>query len=467
MEETMKKFMSDSFLLESETAEKIYNGVKDLPIFDYHCHLSPEEILEDKKFFNLTELWLLGDHYKWRVMRNCGCDESLVTGSAPAYEKFLAFATCLPSFPNNPVYHWAHLELKKYFGITTPLSAKTAKEIWFKTSAMMSDGSYSARNLIKKSNVDTVVTTDDPTSDLACHEQLKNERLPFSVLPSFRPDNAINIEKDGFATYIAALAQASGCIILTFDDVVNALKNRLVYFIDHGCVATDCSFVNFPKATGNKEMAETALRKSLRSEKPTEEEQNEYKYLLLVELGKMFSRFHMVMQIHTGVLRNQNTARFAAVGPDCGIDSVGNALDIEAGGKLFDEIEKSCGLPKVIVYTLNPNSYYPLATMIGDFAGSAPGKMQLGAAWWFMDHRDGIKEQLHIFSDTSGLGLFNGMLTDSRSFVSYARHDYFRRILCSVLAKWADDGEYPSDLDDLIQIAGNIAYYNAKNYFVR
>lgn len=458
----MKDFMSDGFLLTSDTAKRIYDTVKDLPIFDYHCHLSPEEIVEDKKFYNLTELWLLGDHYKWRVMRNYGIDENLITGNAPAYDKFFAFATALARFPGNPVYHWAHLELKKYFGITTPLSEKTAETIWKITEKMMASGEYSARNLIVRSHVDTVVTTDDPTSDLRSHEKLVAEHLPFAVLPSFRPDNAINIEKDGFRDYIAKFGSVSD-----FSSLCKALEDRLVFFIQHGCVATDMSFSNFPKAKGDLDVACAALQKVLAGQKISEEEQNEYKYCLVRELGKLFSKYNMVMQIHTGVLRNQNSVRFAAIGADCGIDSVGNALDIEAGGKLFDDIERACGLPKTIVYTLNPNSYYPLATMIGDFAGSIAGKMQLGAAWWFMDHRDGIKEQLKIFADTAGLGLFNGMLTDSRSFVSYARHDYFRRILCSVLGKWVEEGEYPNDMSTLTEIAAGISFYNAKKFFTR
>ena len=463
----MRKFMSDDYLITNNTAKKIYKRIKDLPIFDYHCHLSPEEILEDKTFYNLTELWLLGDHYKWRVMRNYGVEERLVTGDAPAYDKFFAFASALPSFIGNPVYHWAHLELKQYFGITTPLSAKTAKDIWDKTVKMMADGSFSARKLIAGSNVDTVGTTDDPTSPLKAHEELAKAGLPFTVVPSFRPDNAINIEKPVFAQYIKKLAAASGFKTETFDGLVSALKNRLDYFVDHGCVATDVSFTDFPKGTGDEAKANKALQDVLAGKKIAKEEEDEFKYCILKRLGGLFAERNLVMQVHTGVLRNQNTSRFAAIGADCGIDSVGNALDIEAGGKLFDDIEKTYGLPKTIVYTLNPNSYYPLATMIGDFAGQIGGKLQLGAAWWFMDHRDGIREQLHIFADTAGLGLFNGMLTDSRSFVSYARHDYFRRIFCSVIGEWVEAGEYPDDLEELVTLAGNVAFYNAKKYFTR
>ncbi len=463
----MKAFMSDDYLLTNDTAKKVYNEVKDLPIFDYHCHLSPEEILEDKKFFNLTELWLLGDHYKWRVMRNYGVDESLVTGNAPAYDKFFAFASALPSFIGNPVYHWAHLELKKYFGITKSLSADTAKEIWDETEKKMADGSFSARKLIAGSNVDTVGTTDDPISPLKAHEEIAKLGLSFKVVPSFRPDNAINIEKPVFVEYIGKLAASCGKKIDDFSALVDALDSRLAYFVDHGCVATDCSFTDFPRGEGDEKKANEILKKVLAGKAADKAEQDEFKFCILKRLAGLFKKYDLVMQVHTGVLRNQNSKRFASIGADCGIDSVGNALDIEAGGKLFDEIEKCYGLPKAIVYTLNPNSYYPLATMIGDFAGQTAGKMQLGAAWWFMDHRDGIKEQLTIFADTSGLGLFNGMLTDSRSFVSYARHDYFRRIFCSVIGEWVEAGEYPNDFKALVTLAGNVAFYNAKKFFTR
>lgn len=463
----MTSFMSEEYLLTNETAKKVYEKIKDMPIFDYHCHLSPEEILEDKKFFDLTELWLLGDHYKWRVMRNYGVEENLVTGDAAAYDKFFAFASALPSFIGNPVYHWAHLELKKYFGITTPLSAKTAPEIWDKTKKIMADGSFSARRLIAISSVDTVGTTDDPISPLKAHEEIKKLGLPFSVVPSFRPDNAINIEKPVFVGYIGKLAEASEIEIGSFEDLVAALDKRLSYFVDHGCLATDCSFTDFPKGTGDEKKADAVLKKALSGKECSKEEQDEFKFCILKRLAGLFTKYNLVMQVHTGVLRNQNSARFAAIGADCGIDSVGNALDIEAGGKLFDEIEKAYGLPKTIVYTLNPNSYYPLATMIGDFAGQTAGKMQLGAAWWFMDHRDGIREQLKVFADTAGLGLFNGMLTDSRSFVSYARHDYFRRIFCSVIGEWVEAGEYPDDLEDLVTLGKNVAFNNAKKFFTR
>lgn len=459
----MKDFMSDGYLVTNPTAERLYSAVKDLPIFDYHCHLVPEEIYSDRKFYNLTELWLAADHYKWRVMRQAGVPERLVTGDAPAREKFDAFAAALPEFVGNPVYHWAHLELKKYFGITLPLSPATADEIWSVTERMMADGSFSARKLIASSGVKAVVTTDDPTDDLGYHEKLAAEDLPFDVLPCFRPDRAVNIEKDGFADYIAALAEASGRRVSKVADVVAALADRLDYFVAHGAPAADVSFKNFA-GRGDLALAESALAKRLAGGTPDAAECAEYSFVVVKELARLFRERGIVMQIHTGVLRNQNGKRFEAIGADCGIDSVGDALDIEAAGRLFDAVEREGGMPKTVVYTLNAPSYYPLATMLGNFAGEERGKLQLGAAWWFMDHRDGIREQLKIFASTGGIGYFNGMLTDSRSFVSYARHDYFRRILCSVLGEWAEAGECPAD-ESLTALARNVSYFNAAKFF--
>lgn len=461
----MKSFMSDNFLLDNPTAEELYSAVRDLPVFDYHCHLSPEEIYRDRAFYNLTQLWLECDHYKWRVMRNAGVDERYITGDALDYDKFLAFAKVLPDFAGNPVYQWAHLELKKYFGITTPLSEDTAQEIWEKTLGIMADGGFSARKLIARSGVDTVITTDDPTDELKFHELLQKEDLTFAVLPCFRPDKAINIDKDGFCDYIARLSSASGINIVSVDTLCDALAARLDYFVAHGAVAVDCSFKNFAGGEDCDAVAEKAFAKKINGEKPSAEECSEFSFAVTKRLAAMFRERGLVMQIHTGVLRNQNTTRFAAIGADCGIDSVGNCVDVEAAGRLFDAVEKEGGMPKTIVYTLNPASYYPLATMLGNFAGESRGKMQLGAAWWFLDHRDGIREQLAVFAATAGIGHFNGMLTDSRSFVSYARHDYFRRVLCSVLGKMAEDGEYPTG-EPLRRLAQNISYYNAKNYFV-
>lgn len=460
----MTNFMSDTYLLKGETAKKLYNSIKDLPIFDYHCHLSPKEIYEDRKFYNLTELWLEADHYKWRIMRQAGIDEKLITGNADPYGKFYAFCKALPAFIGNPVYHWAHLELKKYFGIATPISASSAKEIWDTAVKKMANGSFSARNLIKVSNVDTVITTDDPIDDLNYHKLLKKENLSFKVLPCFRPDKAINIENDIFATYIKNLSLVSGLEINDFDTLEKAMEKRIEYFVQIGARAADLSFLDFPCGC-SKELAQVAFNKKMSGESLSKDEENAYKFEIIYILARLFKKYNFVMQIHTGVVRNQNTSRFNALGADSGIDSVANTPDIINAGRLFDKIELNGGLPKTIIYTLNPNAYYPISTMLGDFAGGIKGKMQLGAAWWFLDHRDGIKEQLRLFASTNGLGLFNGMLTDSRSFVSYARHDYFRRILCSIIDKWVDEGEYPNDEIGLYHLLADICYNNSKTFF--
>lgn len=457
----MRNFFDDDVFLSGDVARKLYAQVAELPIYDYHCHLDPREIYSNRRFDNIGELWLEADHYKWRVMRNFGVSENLVTGNADYKSKFMAFAKALPSFAGNPVYHWAQLELKKYFGITEPLCADNAEDIWNRTKDMMSDGSFCARELIVRSGVDTVVTTDDPLSDLAYHKLLKAEEKRFCVLPCFRPDKAINISAQDFAQYINALSEATGVEITGVNALMRALGMRLDYFIENGCTVADTSYENFPNSHFDIEKADVALQGRFAGKESVDEDS--YRFAVIAELMKLFARKGIVAQIHTGVVRNQNTKRFEALGADSGIDSVGNALDIVAGARLFDCVERDCGLPRTIVYTLNPNSYYPLATMIGDFAGESKGKMQLGAGWWFMDHRDGIREQLKIFANTSGIGVFNGMLTDSRSFVSYARHDYFRRILCSVVGEWVDDGEYP--LEFAKQLVEDISYFNAKTYF--
>ena len=461
----MQNFFDDKTFLTNNVARELYAQVKDLPIYDYHCHLDPREIYENRRFDDIGTLWLEADHYKWRVMRNYGVSEECITGGANYKRKFIAFASALPSFAGNPVYHWAHLELKKYFGITEPLTAENAEDIWNRTKEIMSDGSFCARELIVRSGVDTVITTDDPVSDLKYHKLLKCEEKRFKVLPCFRPDKSINITAPDFTEYIKTLSGASGIIIDSIESLILALENRLDYFVENGCRVADMSFENFPNANYSIDKANDAFKASFLFDRNEQADYdfNSYRFVVIAELMKLFAKKGIAVQIHTGVVRNQNTKRYKELGADSGIDSVGNALDIVAGARLFDLVEQEGGLPRTIVYTLNPNSYYPLATMIGDFAGESRGKMQLGAAWWFMDHRDGIREQLKVFANTSGLGLFNGMLTDSRSFVSYARHDYFRRILCSVVGEWVEAGEYPSD--HAKKLVADIAYNNAKNYF--
>ncbi len=462
----MNEFMSDNFLLRGATAQRLYRFVEDMPIFDYHCHLSPREIYEDKKFYNLSELWLDSDHYKWRLMRAYGIDEAYITGGAPPKEKFLRFAECLPYFIGNPVYHWAHLELKKYFDLIIPIDALSAPEIWERTAKIMSDGSFSARSLIARSRVTGLVTTDDPSDDLNYHRLLKEEKLPFKVLPCFRPDAALNIEKPDFARYIEALGKSAGVAIDSFASLVAALRNRLDYFVQNGAVASDIAFADFDTAD-NERLAESAFEAALLGQTIPAPHAAEYRFAILRALAAMYAEKNIVMQLHTGVIRNVNSARYDALGADSGNDSVGNAVDITAAAKLFDAVERAGGMPKTILYSLNPADYYPLSTLLYNFAGGARGKMQLGAAWWFADHKDGIREQLKVLASTGGLGLFNGMLTDSRSFTSYARHDYFRRILCTLIGEWVEDGEYPDNPESLKTLLEDICYNNAVKYFIK
>lgn len=461
----MKTFMNEDFLLENGMARMLYRRfAQKQPIFDFHCHLSPQEIDENKTFYNLTQLWLAGDHYKWRLMRIAGIDERLITGDAPDREKFLAFAACLPHFAGNPVYQWAHLELQKYFGIHTPIGPETAGEIWDQTLAQMADGHFCARKLIRSSGVETVITTDDPADDLHFHRSLKEQNTGFSVRPCFRADNVIHLENAGFREYLTRLGHAAGLEIRDLDSLKRAVEKRLDFFVQNGAVAADMSVTDFP-GKGTPGQAERALGKALAGAAAEPEEIAAYQFELLSFIGAALTRRGMVWQLHCGVLRNLNPTLYGRVGADCGCDSVGNVIDIEHAAALLASVEQSGGLPRTMVYTLNPGAYYPIATLLGDFAGKTPGRLQLGAAWWFLDHADGIREQLRLTSLTGSLGYFNGMLTDSRSFVSYARHDYFRRVLCSVIGAWVEQGLYPNDPARLGRLVENICYRNARSYF--
>ena len=458
-------FFDDKVFLENNKAVALYEFAKALPIFDYHCHLSPQDILGDKTFSNLTELWLEGDHYKWRVMRAYGVDEKFVTGDGSAKDKFLHFCEALPHFVGNPVYHWAHLELKNYFGLTLPICPKNAEEIWSRTLEKMADGSFSAKKLIVRSNVECVVTTDDPADDLHFHKALCEEGNPFTVLPCFRADRLLNVEKPDYAEYIKTFGKSAGVVINNFNDLLKAVAIRLDFFKANGANSVDVGMENFPQGEGDYDTANDVFNAVLDDEYVMPDMADEFKFLLLAEIAGMLRERDMVMQLHVGVIRNNNTVLFEKCGVDCGGDSVANVLDVNNARDLFDFIEQGGGLPKCIVYSLNPTAYYPLSTLLGDFQGGQRGKMQLGAAWWFADHRDGIKEQMRLLASTGGLGLFNGMLTDSRSFTSYARHDYFRRIFCSLVGEWVESGEYPDDEETLKTLVKNVCIDNAKKYF--
>ena len=402
-------FIKDDFMLKNETAKKLYDFVKDLPIIDYHCHISPKMIAEDYKFSDAYELFLGGDHYKWRQMRSNGIDEKYITGDADNYEKWLCFARTMPKLIGNPLYHWTHLELKRYFDIDLILSEKTAKEIWDRVNEKLQTPEFSVKNIIKKSNVEVICTTDSPYDTLEYHKELKG--FETKVLPTFRPD-LYNIK----------------------DDIVE----RIEYFHENGCRLSDHAIDEI-----TDELIET-----------------------MVFLGKEYAKRGWTMQLHLGAMRNNNSRMFEKLGPDTGFDSV-NDFEIAKGiSKLLNELDKVGMLPKTILYCLNPKDNYVLGTMLGNFQGTeAKGKIQFGSGWWFNDNRDGMEEQMKALANLGCLGNFVGMLTDSRSFVSYTRHEYFRRIMCNLIGKWVEENEYPDDMDELKTIVEGVSYKNAKEYF--
>ena len=474
----MKTFMDRDFMLYNDTAKHLFHDYAEaLPIIDYHCHISPQEIYEDRRYNNIAEIWLggkqpgggyFGDHYKWRVMRSNGVPEEKVTGDADPYEKFLEFAKALEMAIGNPMYHWSHLELKKYFGIEEPLTEDNAKEIWDKTAEMLkNDPDLTVRGIIRKSNVAFVGTTDDPVDTLEWHEKLAKEDLGFAVCPSFRPDKAVNITKAGFAEYIKKLAASVGKETLSnTKEVCDALSERLDYFKARGCKASDhgLDYVMFRK--GSDAEADAAFRKAMNGESITTEEAEIYQTKVLLALARKYHKENVVMEIHFSCSRNVNERICTEQGPDTGFDMIAksNCYDELAG--FFSELDKTKELPKTIVFSLDHNDQNQIATCLGAFqSDEVPGKMQLGAAWWFLDNRDGMEEQMRALGNLGLLGNFIGMLTDSRSFLSYTRHDYYRRIACNLIGKWVEDGEYPNNEKSLKKIIEGISYTNAKRYF--
>ncbi len=461
----MKQFLDNDFLLSCETAKELYHGyAENMPILDYHCHIDPKEIFEDRKFENITQVWLGGDHYKWRIMRSCGVDEEYITGSAPDYDKFVKFAECLPRCIGNPMYHWCHLELKNYFGFEGVLNADTAKEVWLLTTEKLKN--MSARTLIAKSNVAMIGTTDDPCSDLYYHKKLREEGLKTKVCPSFRPDPLLNINKAGFADYIKKLCDTVGFKIQTLDDVKRALSERIKYFDENLCRASDhgLDYVMFREAS-DSEINET-LKTALSGGTVTRQEAEAYATALLLHCGREYAKYGWVMQLHFSCMRNPNSRRFDELGADTGFDSMAVTDSCAALYKVMDALEKDNKLPKTILYSLNPADDEWIDTLLGAFQGSeVVGKIQHGSAWWFNDNKTGMIKQLTSLANLSVLGNFIGMLTDSRSFLSYARHEYFRRILCNLIGTWIENGEYPCDIEFAGELIKDICTNNAKRYF--
>ena len=463
----MKKFMDEDFLLTTETAKNLYhNYAEKLPIIDYHCHLSPQEIYEDVRYENITQVWLGADHYKWRQMRSNGVEEKYITGDASDREKFQKWAETLEKAIGNPLYHWSHLELKKYFGYEGHLCGDTAQEVWDLTSEKLKQDNMSARGLILQSNVDTICTTDDPIDSLEWHRKIKEDGFEVKVLPAWRPDKAMNIEKADFAQYIAKLAQVSGVEIKDFDSLIEALKNRMDFFAENGCTVSDhgleyVMYESYEPAEVN-EIVKTRLSDGVL----TKTEERKYKTAFMTALGREYAKKNWIMQLHYGVQRDLNKKVFNALGPDAGIDAINTYSSSIEMGQYLNALAIDDSLPKTIIYSLNPADNAAIGTVIGCFQdSSAVGKIQHGAAWWFNDHKTGMMEQMTSLANLGLLGNFVGMLTDSRSFLSYTRHEYFRRIMCELIGGWVENGEYPDDEKALKQIVEGISYYNCKNYF--
>ena len=448
-------FINDNFMLRTETARKLYGLIKDLPIIDYHCHLSPKMIRDDYKFRNAYDLFLGGDHYKWRQMRSNGIDEKYITGDGDEYEKFKAFARTMPYLIGNPLYHWTHLELKRYFDIDEVLTEESCERIWNKVNECLAKDEYSAQNLIKRSNVEVICTTDDPADTLEHHAALKD--FPTKILPTFRPDKAVEIAKDTFIPYMQSIG------ISDYNSLVAWLKDRIEYFNDYGCRLSDHGLEYMPFGTGD---AEAAFNKRMAGEPLTADEIDSFKTAVMKVCATEYTRLGWTMQLHIGALRNNNRRMYESIGPDTGFDSINDLCVAEKLSAFMNDLEYSDALPQTILYTLNPKDNYVLGTMIGNYQkGPTAGRIQFGSGWWFNDQRDGMVAQMTALANLGMLSRFVGMLTDSRSFVSYPRHEYFRRILCNLVGEWVENGEYPEDYKMLEEILGGIAYYNAKNYF--
>jgi glucuronate isomerase len=461
------QFMSENFLLNNKTAVTLYHDyAKDMPIYDYHCHLSPEEIAQNKQYKNITEIWLGGDHYKWRVMRACGVEERYITGDAPDKEKFLKWAETIPYCVGNPLYHWTHLELKTYFGIEKLLNLDTAGEIWKQCNQLLQSDEFRARSLIARSNVKLICTTDDPTDSLEHHLTIaKDTDFKTKVLPAFRPDKSFNIDKPGFVEWLQKLAKVVGFEINNFSDLAKALTERIEYFHKVGCRISDHALDPVVYEEATEVELNMILHKALNDEQLNELEVNKYKTEVMLFLGKQYAKLNWALQLHIGVLRNNNSRMMEKLGPDTGFDSIGDACIAKPLAKFLDKLDATNSLPKTILYSLNPKDNEVLATIIGCFQSDYLGKMQFGSAWWFNDQKDGMLKQMITLANMGVLSRFVGMLTDSRSFLSYTRHEYFRRILCNLLGEWVESGEFPDDIKLLGKIVQDISFNNAKNYF--
>ena len=464
----MKKFMGDDFLLENDPAIKLYHEyAKTMPIIDYHCHLDAKEIFENKRFTNITQAWLYGDHYKWRAMRSNGINEQSITGNATDYEKFLAWAQTLEKCIGNPLYHWTHLELQRYFGVYEPLSEKNAHDVWEKINALLELEEYSARGMIAKANVKVICTTDDPADSLEYHCKIRDDHsIQVRVLPAFRPDKGMDLNASGFRQWVERLSQSSGVTITKYGDFLQALGDRMDFFHEMGCRAADHALERVPYLESSQEVIEGIFAEALQGKTINNTDLECYKTALLQFCGRQYAKLGWAMQLHIGAMRNNNSNMFKKMGADTGFDSIHDHPVAFCLSRLLDSLERENHLPRTILYTLNPKDNAVLGTMLGNFqAGGIPGKMQFGTAWWFIDNKTGMVEQMVALSNLGLLSRFVGMVTDSRSFLSYTRHEYFRRILCNLLGTWIENGEVPADWDMVGGIVQDICFHNAKTYF--
>lgn len=465
----MKKFMDEDFLLNNDPALRLYHDyAKDMPIFDYHCHLPVEEIAGDRQYGSITQIWLNGDHYKWRAMRSNGIAEKYITGDADDREKFDAWAQTVPYTIGNPLYHWTHLELKRYFGIEKLLSPSTAGFVYEAAREKLAGGNFSTQNLLKISKVKVVCTTDDPADTLEYHRAISESgKLETKILPTFRPDKAVNFDNaEEFTRYTGMLSKVSGVRISDYDSFLDALKNRHDFFHSAGCRISDHALERpvFREAAAVE--IESAFKKVFSGKEIPAEEADKLKTAVLIELGRMNSRAGWTMQLHFGALRNNNSRMFKTLGPDTGFDSISDGETAGPLSRFLDSLDRTGELPKTIIYVLNPRDNYLVGTMIGNFQGGGiPGKIQFGSGWWFNDQKEGMEQQMSALANLGLLSRFVGMLTDSRSFLSYPRHEYFRRVLCNLIGSWVEKGEAPDDYDLLGKMVKDISFNNAAGYF--
>ena len=464
----MQNFLDKDFLLQTETARILYHEfAKKTPIFDYHCHLPAKELAEDICFDNLGQAWLAGDHYKWRLMRSNGIPEKYCTGDASDFEKFEKWAETIPKAIRNPLYHWTHLELQRYFDIDTILSSKTGKEIYNKCSNLLRSSDFSVRNLVLKMNVKFICTTDDPTDSLEYHKKINDDGYKVKVVPTFRPDKAMAIESiSSCKKYISILSDISGIEIKNFSSLIDALEIRHTFFHNRGCRSADHGILNFWVEPYTDNEVEKITTNVLSGNKITEGDVLKFKSALLYECARLNYEKHWVQQFHIGPFRNTNSRLFTKLGPDIGCDSIGDISFGENMVKFLDKLDRNEELTKTIFYNINPRDNELIASILGSFQdGSQPGKMQFGPSWWFLDQIDGITKQLNTISNLGLLGRFIGMTTDSRSFLSFPRHEYFRRILCNIIGNEVEKGVVPNDIDFLGKLIEDICYNNAYDYF--